>query len=207
MWLGTLTGKLYIEQESGAFLEFTQFPNSFIGRLQTGPNNTILAIKGFDLLIFEDRVQPPEVLVFSESGLPGGFVSEFAVDQNEDLWLIIQGFQRGVSLARLNLSTTNAEVFDPLTINIPDTFAQSLTVDNTGALWLATSNGLRRWDGERFSNYCQYNTQSPILSISQVAIDENGTVWSLGLTPDELEPRLVRQEGWFLIPAYNRCAV
>ncbi len=194
LWLGTLTGQLHIEQEDGSLVQFTEFPDSFIARIQAGPDNSVMALKGFELLWFSNRDASPEVIELGQAGLPGGFLSDFDVDENQQIWMIIQGFLRGVSLARFDLNTRRGETFDLISVNIPDTFVQSIKVDNQGEVWLATSNGLRRWEGTRFSNYCQYNTQFPILSISELTVDHNGTVWSLGVSPEDADTKLVRLE-------------
>ncbi len=63
---------------------------------------------------------------------------------------------------------------------LPRGFSSALTQDSAGFLWIATSNGLARWDGYRIRTYrlkAKDLHSLPNNNISTVRIDQRGRLW------------------------------
>lgn len=61
--------------------------------------------------------------------------------------------------------------------DVPASRINTLLPDSTGYIWLATTNGLYRWDGLRAINYPAKVSTGPI-NITALAQDKNGVIWA-----------------------------
>ncbi len=193
LWFFNDQGSLWVEDTQGVINEIIDQDNRFLSRMALGPDGAVLVVRGFDLQIYQNSIDPPQILNFNNSILPPGSISDLITDGEGVVWIITQRFQGAVTLVRYR-SATGVEALNLADVNMPDTFAQGLAVDGQGVLWLASSNGLKKWEGSYFSNYCLYNAGSPILSFSDVVIDAMGNVWGYGEDATTFQKKLLRLE-------------
>ncbi|MDH3708358.1 MAG: hypothetical protein OER04_00645, partial [Cyclobacteriaceae bacterium] len=66
--------------------------------------------------------------------------------------------------------------------------------DSEGNIWLATSNGIKKWEEEYFSGYCTYNTGNPILSPTDIVVDPQGIIWSMGKDAVDARRKIIRTD-------------
>jgi hypothetical protein len=59
-------------------------------------------------------------------------------------------------------------------------------------LWIATSNGIKKWEGYTFSNYCTYNSGLGFLDFSSIVAGNDGVIWSIGRDTANMERGLLR---------------
>ncbi|MEN2283756.1 two-component regulator propeller domain-containing protein [Algoriphagus sp. SE2] len=108
-------------------------------------------------------------------------------------FLILKG---SVSLAQRDISFRQLSVNDGLSQNS----AVSVTQDQDGFLWIATQEGLNRYDGEEFIQYHKkFNdiTQPSQLILGTVFADSNNRIW---IIPDTAVPELLDKKSKTFIP-------
>ncbi|NVJ85646.1 MAG: response regulator [Algoriphagus sp.] len=101
-----------------------------------------------------------------------------------------------VSLAQRDISFRQLSVNDGLSQNS----AVSVTQDQDGFLWIATQEGLNRYDGEEFIQYPKkFNdiTQPTQLILGTVFADSKNRIW---IIPDSAIPELLDKESNTFIP-------
>ncbi|MDD5152106.1 MAG: two-component regulator propeller domain-containing protein, partial [Flavobacterium sp.] len=59
---------------------------------------------------------------------------------------------------------------------LPSNHIYDIVEDNNGFLWIATNNGIARFDGKYFYNYTVKNGL-PSNDVLQVIKEKNGTIW------------------------------
>ena len=125
------------------------------------------------------------------SELPTSFFRNLEVDGNGVAWLQQAGgapylfqFKPNFEVKKLNFHH----------INLAEIRINRLTTDTNGDLWVATSNGIKKWEGESFSKYCTYNTGLSMLNFSQIAVGVNGNIWAVGIDFESSEPLLILSE-------------
>ena len=180
LWFGTRDGRIFVQDEAGDFQEIPGQSESAVFRIMSSPDGTIYILKGVEVLIFKDSLTPQK-LSSSNSNLPTGFIRDLAIDTNGTIWLVVDGFDQTYLLQYDNDS--GAKILNLTQVNIPETFVNAVRADSQGDIWIATSNGLRKWENGYFSNYCKYNTANPVFSFSDMVIDSQQNVWSLGKDP------------------------
>lgn len=189
LWLGDDLGNLHIQSENGFDL-ITGLPDGRVWTMRNGPGNSVYALKGGQFFIFkspQDFVQVGK----HNSDLPSDFFRTLEIDANGVAWM-----QQSGSSSYLLQFMPNFEVkkLESYKINLAEIRINSLTTGPNGDLWAATSNGIKKWEGEEFSRYCTYNTGVPILNFSRMAIGKNGNIWSIGKDTVSLKPILMLSE-------------
>jgi signal transduction histidine kinase/ligand-binding sensor domain-containing protein/DNA-binding response OmpR family regulator len=64
-----------------------------------------------------------------------------------------------------------------VTSGLSDNRVQSIAEDNYGFIWMATSNGLNRYDGYTFKQYFATNLGYDHNDFTEIYVDASGTVW------------------------------
>ena len=113
----------------------------------------------------------------SNTDLPTDFFGTLEVDADGVAWLQVGGSSPYFLNLMPNLEVRRLEYHD---INLAEIRVNSISADGLGNLWVATSNGIKKWEGTSFSNYCTYNTGVPILNFRNIIVGGNGEIWSIG---------------------------
>ncbi|WP_088654435.1 hybrid sensor histidine kinase/response regulator transcription factor [Geofilum rhodophaeum] len=92
------------------------------------------------------------------------------------MWLPVLAFWVAVSQAQTTTTEINYHI-RYLTIDegLPQNTVNSILKDKMGYLWLATGNGLSRYDGYSFQNY--WKPQLPSNLVNALAQDEEDAIW------------------------------
>ena len=73
------------------------------------------------------------------------------------------------------------ELFEIEYLNVEDglsnRFCRQIIEDNTGNIWIATSDGLNRYDGFEFKDFASHNSRILKDFIYNLVIDANGNIW------------------------------
>ncbi len=186
IWFSDDDGDLYVN--SGGGFERVPFSSQqWVSKLLQGPNNNVYLLKGGRFYIVEDAQNFVQV-DRDNADIPVEFFWDLAIDAEGIAWLrptesnpFLLQFSSDFEVRRLDYREINL-----LEIRIND-----LVADPNGTIWAATSNGLRRWDGDSFSSYCDYNTGLDMLNFSSIAVGKNGNIWSIGRDTTNLQPTLL----------------
>lgn len=71
------------------------------------------------------------------------------------------------------------------TSGLPSDAVLDLAIGPDGTLWIATDNGLARFDGDGWSRFTPQNADLVSAHVSEVAIDADGTVWTVAHTASQ----------------------
>jgi ligand-binding sensor domain-containing protein len=101
------------------------------------------------------------------SGFPAEYFSGsfFGADQNNDLWFAYNASPSflyhydGTSWQKIEMETDDSSI-------------QSVTVDNQGDIWCATSDALERYNGQTWQTFT-----CPEKDIDSIAADDKGNIW------------------------------
>lgn len=186
LWLGDNFGNLHVRTEN-EFNLVTGLPEGRVWTMRNGPDNSVYALKGGQFYIFESPQKFIQVGKHN-SELPSDFFRSLEVDAQGVAWMQVSGSASYLLQFMPNFEVKRLELHK---INLSEIRINSLTTDGNGNIWAATSNGIKRWEGEMFSKYCAYNTGVPILSFSSMAIGVNGNIWSIGKDTASLQPILM----------------
>lgn len=186
LWVGDNFGNLHVRSEN-EFDLVTGLTDGRVWTMRNGPDNSIYALKGGQFYIFES----PQKFIHvgkHNSELPSDFFRTLEVDAQGVAWMQVSGSSSYLLQFMPNYQVIRLELHK---INLSDIRINSLTTDLNGNIWAATSNGIKKWEGETFSKYCTYNTGVPILSFSRMAIGKSGNIWSIGKDTASLQPILM----------------
>lgn len=189
LWLGDEFGNLHVQFENGFDL-VKGLPDGRVWTMRNGPDNSVYALKGGQFFIFES---PQEFVHVGKhnSDLPSDFFRTLEIDASGVAWMLESGSGSYLVQFRTNFEVKRLELHQ---INLAEIKINSLTTGPGGDLWVATSNGIKKWEGEEFSRYCTYNTGVPILSFSRMAVGKNGNIWSIGKDTASSQPVLMLTE-------------
>jgi hypothetical protein len=186
VWFSDNKGNLFVNSGNG-FNRVAFSSREWVTKLLEGPDNKVYILKGGRFFIVEDAQNFVQVSR-NNANIPVDFFRNLAVDGNGVAWLhpgasnpfIIQFFN-DFEARRLNFRS----------INLVEIRINDLVTDPSGNIWAATSNGLRKWDGDSFSSYCDYNTGLDILDFSSIGVSQNGDIWSIGRDTTNLQRTLL----------------
>ncbi len=184
MWYSTSEGQLLVQQAQN-LIEIPNLNQSQVFQIKPGPENTILVVKGLDFLVFRAPDQPPEVFGPANHTLPSGFIWDLEIDHDETIWMAMTNS----SLVQFRLGV-GYTILDNHQANIPATRLTCISQDSQGIIWIGTSNGIRRWEQEYFSGYCQYNNGQSRISVIQLEVDSKGNTWTLGRDAENQQIKL-----------------
>lgn len=175
VWVSNKQGALFAD--SGEGLEVIPMESEVrVSKMVKGPNKTVYMLKGALLYIFEnpnDFVQVGK----GNTDLPTDFFRTLEVDADGVAWLRVGGSAPFFLNLMPNLEVRRLEYYD---INLAEIRVNAISTDGLGNIWIATSNGIKKWEGGSFSRYCTYNTGVPILNFHDIIVGENGNIWSIG---------------------------
>lgn len=177
VWISDWFGNLGVSSESG--FDLVDLPGEErVTVMEKGPDNKIYLLKEGLFYVVENASSFIQY-ESQNSDLPTSFFRRLKVDRNGTAWLqptgssYILNFNPDRSVKRINLNEVNLS-----RIGINDLFS-----DHQGDIWVATSNGLRKWEGHTFSEYCTYNSGFKIIDFSRILASGNGDVWSVAKDP------------------------
>ena len=189
IWISESNGNLFVDSGDGLEKAITQGQNR-VFRMKKAPNNGVYLLRGGRFYMFDG---PGSFIQLNQSNseLPDEFFWNFEIDNQGAVWLL-----PNASATQLIRLSTNGSVstYDFLKVNMAQLRINAMTVDASGSLWVATANGLKRWEGNEFSDYCKYNTGIPALNVNNVVVSKNGDVWSIGRDPSTLVRQMVRSQ-------------
>jgi len=186
VWISDNTGNMYAQSEEGFDL-ITGFDNGGVRTIRKGPDGTIYVLKGGQLFIY----QSPKKFIRVDkdnSDLPVVSFRSLEVDTEGVAWLQAGGSQPYFILFKPNFETKRLDFAD---VNLAGIRVNAISSDSFGNIWVATSNGIKKWEGTSFSTYCEYNTGVPILNFTQIEVSNDGNIWSLGIDIENSEARLM----------------
>jgi len=189
IWISDNTGNLYANTGDGFKLVVTTSQNR-VFNMKQGPNHSVYMLRGGNLHIFDDPKTYSQ-LSRENSDLTTDFFRDLEVDKDGVAWLLPSG-----SAAYLLQLTPDHQVnrLDFYNINLAELRVNAIETDPLGDIWAATSNGIKKWEGNSFSNYCRYNTGVGVLTFSRIVVGNDGRIWSLGRDQKNLEQRLMLSE-------------
>ncbi len=191
LWFSSVNGEIFRQTEAGDFEQIPDQSDVPVSKMLSSSDGTLYMLKGFEILIFKESLTP-QTLSTSNSGLPIGYFRDFAVDNQGVLWLTVAGLKE-TYLVRIYQDQT-VEVLELADLNMPETFINAIWSDSEGNIWLATSNGIKKWEEEYFSGYCTFNTGNPILSPTDIVVDSQGIVWSMGKDAVDSRRKIIRTD-------------
>jgi ligand-binding sensor domain-containing protein len=109
---------------------------------------------------------------WTQYNLPSSFsIRSMAIDSANVLWVGTEG--DGI----FSFNGNDWHHFNSSNTEIPDDFVNDITVDATGAKWLATDSGLAHFDGTEWTIYDVSNSPLPNNKISAITADKDGNLW------------------------------
>jgi ligand-binding sensor domain-containing protein len=135
-----------------------------IQHLSVDKNGNIWAVIPYNLERYDGKswVNSNDISGFPAEYFSGSF---FGADQNNDLWFAYNaspGFlyhYDGISWQIIEMETDDSSI-------------QSVTVDNQGDIWCATSDALERYNGQTWQTFA-----CPEKGIDSIASDDKGNIW------------------------------
>jgi len=106
--------------------------------------------------------------------LPGDWITSLHIRPNREVWAGV--FGHGVVRYEGGRQFTNYNL--PAGGPYPYNTAGDMTSDGRGNLWIATSEGLVRFDGSHWHIFTVFNSPLPDNHIEVVEVDGEGTVWA-----------------------------
>lgn len=188
LWLTDLEGKIYVRQPDSDFIMLQLIPERRVSKILRGPGEKVYLLKGQEFVVFDADLNP--VFMNSEnSELPADRFIDMAVDNLGVAWMYYS--RPAPNLVRFNPDGQVA-VFNFYDINMAEINLNSMTIDHLNNLWIATNKGIKKWEGNSFSDYCTYNSGLGILDFSTIVAGDDGVIWSIGRDTVNLERRLLR---------------
>ena len=187
IWIGTRQGGLNrFDPRSGLFTVFKHDPadknslsNNRINTLYVGEDNTLWVGTDSDLDQFNRADENFIHYLSDEDGLKNPITTLFQ-DSTGFLWIGI----RDNGLYQLNESTNSIIAFTagPSTNTLSDNNITSITEDAENNLWIATQNGLNRFqvNTQKFVRYTHHPDNPESISsntINHLYVDHNGVLW------------------------------
>jgi len=144
-------------------------------------------LKGGKFYIYQS---PQKFVLFDKdnSDLPAVFFRSLEVDTEGIAWLRAGSSQPYFILFKPDFKTNRLDFTD---VNLAGTRVNAISSDSFGNIWVATSGGIKKWEGTSFSAYCKYNTGVPILNFTQIEVGDDGNIWSLGIDIENSEAGLM----------------
>jgi ligand-binding sensor domain-containing protein len=132
--------------------------------LSVDENGNIWAVIQYNLERYDGKswVNSNDISGFPAEYFSGSF---FGADQNNGLWFAYNASPSflyhydGTSWQKIEMETD-------------DSFVQSVTVDNHGNIWCATSDALERYNGQTWQTFA-----CPEKDIDSIAADDKGNIW------------------------------
>ena len=189
LWISENNGNLLVNTGNG-FVQVVTPSEGRIFKMKKAPNNSVYTLRAGQLYEFQD----PETftrLDKSSSDLPSDFFWNFEIDKDGTLWLLPNASSS--QLIRLSPDSQVA-TYDFYQINLAQLRITDMASDPSGGLWVATANGIKRWEGSAFSDFCKYNTGIPALNLNRIVVGNEGNLWFLGRDPLTLVRQLVHSQ-------------
>lgn len=186
-WLADADGKLYVGNENNGFEVIDFLPELPVSGIYAGPDNNVYMIKGQRFVIFDSSLRP-ELINEENSDLPTSFFGDMVVDGNGVTWLL---YNRPFPQLIKFMPDQQVTIYDFYEINLAGVRLNSMAIDHLNNLWIATSHGIKRWEGDSFSSYCDYNSGLKMLDFSRIITGIDGSIWSIGKDTASLERRLL----------------
>ncbi|GJM28249.1 MAG: hypothetical protein DHS20C17_08840 [Cyclobacteriaceae bacterium] len=189
VWISDLYGNLYVNSSDG--FDLVALPSQVrLSAMEKGPDNKVYVLKEGLFYVVENAATPVQ-FGKQNSDLPTSLFRNMKIDRDGVVWLQPGGssdyllqFNPDQSVKRINL--IDAEIIG-IRIN-------QLASGADGTIWIATTNGIRKWENQSFSAYCKYNTGFRLLNFRQVLVASNGDIWSSARDPATQENLLVLSE-------------
>ena len=80
-------------------------------------------------------------------------------------------------LVKWDINNNTYKIYNK-TNGLPSVVINDLKFDKKGNLWLASNNGIEKYDGSSFTLYNYQNTQMPEAPFTKIAIDSNGNIYA-----------------------------
>lgn len=80
-------------------------------------------------------------------------------------------------LVKINKSNGSKSYFNRANSGLPSNDIRTLAIDDNGTKWIATDNGIAKYDGDNWRIYNEGNSDIPENDVEVMAIDKKGTVW------------------------------
>ena len=189
IWISESNGNLFVDSGNG-FEKVITPDESRIFRMKKAPNNGVYLLRGGQFYMFQDPENFTR-LDQSNSDLPSDFFWNFEIDNQGAVWLLPNASASQLIRLSQDLDVTTYNFFQ---VNLAQLRINAMTVDASGSLWVATANGLKRWEGNEFSDFCKYNTGIPVLNVNNLVVSKNGDVWSIGRDPSTLVRQMVKSQ-------------
>jgi ligand-binding sensor domain-containing protein len=189
IWISEDNGNIYVNAGTG--FQLVQTSNQLrVFKMKKGPNNTVYMLRGGQFFIFQD---PQNFAQFSQdnSQLPADIFVNLEVDKDGTAWLLPSPSGTDIVQFRQNHQVVSYKFYE---VNLAEHRINGMTIDPSGELWIATSNGIKKWEGYSFSRYCKYNTGLSLLNFSNIAIGTDGRVWSVGRSLESSQRKLLMAE-------------
>jgi ligand-binding sensor domain-containing protein len=124
-----------------------------------------------------------KVFTTKNSGIPSDYVLDVAVDEQKVVWLatISTGTCGGPAcpaaegLVRFDGATW--KLFNSANSPLPDDYAQSVSSDGKGCVWVGTSQGLARYDGAQWQVWHHNDSGLSDEDVWDVLVDHRGNTW------------------------------
>ena len=188
LWVTDQEGEIFVRNADMDFEMIQVLPDGRVSKILRGPDKKIYMLKGQMFLIFGIDLNPA-IMNEENSELPTDLFGDMVVDGQGVAWL---RYTRPAPKLIKFWPDGQVEVLDFYDINLAEISLRSMTTDHLNNLWIATSKGIKKWEGNTFSNYCTYNAGLGILDFSSIAAGNNGIIWSIGIDTVSLERRLLR---------------
>jgi streptogramin lyase len=186
IWISDWLGNLFVSSAGEDFDQVDLPAEERVSVMEKGPDNKIYLLKGGLFYVVENALSFVQY-GSQNSDLSTSIFRKLKVDKNGIAWLQPTGssymliFNPDHSVQRIN----------HIEVNLPQIRINDLFSDHHGDIWMATTNGLRKWEGNAFSEYCTYNSGFKIIDFSRILASGNGDVWSVAKDPLTNTNRLI----------------
>lgn len=188
VWVCDWAGKLIVNDGSG--FQSIELPTTLpVSKMIKGEGDQIYIIQGSAFYILSNA-ETLEQFDRSNSDFPTSYFSDLAMDNQGVVWLQPRGTNRYLVQLYPDRSVQTVD----LNRNLLGVRINSLATGPNRSIWIATTNGIRKWEGSNFSSFCTFNTGLKSLDINELKIGSNGNIWIETKDPETNKNLLILSE-------------